>query len=207
MSDYCLASNEQFVSYIMGRTTYILMRWWWRCPFCTRPIRWDAFYGARSLEQQTVGRHVTPLLLIILIPSKCLFLLHSATCLAGKQQISFLKQNLVWPTQPELVLTIDRARGENANNYNTDTVDFQKCYLTKISLIASFYERLALTDTIKWISKISHWNNSKIQPKNLKNGGTPNTYTWLLTFLTCTGTSIRKSGVAGPTPPMLFPCE
>lgn len=116
--------------------------------------------------------------------AKCLFLLHSATCLAGKQQISFLKQNLVWPTQPELVPTIDRARGENANHCNTDAVDFQKCYLTKISLIASFYERLALTDTIKWISKISHWNNSKIQPKNLKNGRTPNTYTWLLTFLT-----------------------
>jgi len=39
MSDCCLTSNETFVSQIMARTSYSLMRWWWWYPLCTRPTR------------------------------------------------------------------------------------------------------------------------------------------------------------------------
>jgi len=39
VSDCCLTPSEQFVSYIMTRTNYISLRWWW-CPLCTRQTRW-----------------------------------------------------------------------------------------------------------------------------------------------------------------------
>jgi len=32
--------NKQFFSYIMARTSYNLMRWWWWCALWTRPTRW-----------------------------------------------------------------------------------------------------------------------------------------------------------------------
>jgi len=32
--DCCLTPSDQFFSYIMVRTSCILMRWWW-CLFCT----------------------------------------------------------------------------------------------------------------------------------------------------------------------------
>jgi len=39
VSECGLTPNEQFFSYIMMRTSCILMgRWWWR-PICTRPKR------------------------------------------------------------------------------------------------------------------------------------------------------------------------
>jgi len=34
--------SEQFFSYIMARTSYILMRWYWWCPLCTRPTCYSA---------------------------------------------------------------------------------------------------------------------------------------------------------------------
>jgi len=36
--DCYITPNEQFVSYIMARTSHISMRWWW-CPLCTRSTR------------------------------------------------------------------------------------------------------------------------------------------------------------------------
>ena len=36
LSDRCLMPSEQFFSYIMVKTSYISIRWWW-CPLCTRP--------------------------------------------------------------------------------------------------------------------------------------------------------------------------
>ena len=36
VSDYCLMPSKQYVSYVMARTSYILMRWWW-CLLCTKP--------------------------------------------------------------------------------------------------------------------------------------------------------------------------
>jgi len=35
MSDCCLTPSEQFLSYIMARTSCISKRWW--CLLCTRP--------------------------------------------------------------------------------------------------------------------------------------------------------------------------
>jgi len=35
MSEWCLMPTQQFVSYIMARTSYILMGWWW-CLLCSR---------------------------------------------------------------------------------------------------------------------------------------------------------------------------
>jgi len=34
--------SEQFISAIMGRTRYILMRWWWWCQLCIKikTLRW-----------------------------------------------------------------------------------------------------------------------------------------------------------------------
>jgi len=37
-SDCFLMTSEQYFSYIMARTSYISMRWWW-CPLCTRQTR------------------------------------------------------------------------------------------------------------------------------------------------------------------------
>jgi len=38
VSDCCLATIQQFVSYIMARTSSFSMRWW-RSSLCTRPPR------------------------------------------------------------------------------------------------------------------------------------------------------------------------
>jgi len=45
VSDYCLTTSEQFFSYVMARTSYILMRWrlWWWCPFFTKSTGWVWF--------------------------------------------------------------------------------------------------------------------------------------------------------------------
>jgi hypothetical protein len=45
-----ITPTQQFFSYIMARTSYISMRWWW----CL-------LYSASSLIQQSVSRHVAPL--------------------------------------------------------------------------------------------------------------------------------------------------
>jgi len=49
---FCLASSEQFFSYIMSRTSYNFMRWWWWCPLSTRPtttISWIFIVLRRTL--------------------------------------------------------------------------------------------------------------------------------------------------------------
>jgi len=38
----CLSPTQQFFSYIMVRTSSILMRWWWG-PLCSKPTRWIGF--------------------------------------------------------------------------------------------------------------------------------------------------------------------
>jgi len=42
VSDCCLTSTQQFVSYIMARTRKFSMRWWW-CLFCAKPKRLAGF--------------------------------------------------------------------------------------------------------------------------------------------------------------------
>jgi len=43
VSDCCLTPIEQCFSYIIARTSYILMKWWW-WRFCTRPTRWAGIF-------------------------------------------------------------------------------------------------------------------------------------------------------------------
>jgi hypothetical protein len=57
----CLTPTQQFFNYIMARTSYFSMRWWWG-PLCTRPTcLLVGFYSASSLKQQFADRHVPPL--------------------------------------------------------------------------------------------------------------------------------------------------
>jgi len=41
MSECCLAVIQQFINYIIARTSYFSMRWWWGwgCPLCTKSTR------------------------------------------------------------------------------------------------------------------------------------------------------------------------
>ena len=104
MTDCCLTPIQQFVSYIMARTSSFSMWWWWG-PLCTRPVRWVWFYSASLLNQQSAGRHVAPLWHIILIPSHPVF-------------------PLSWPGFERMIY---RTRGEYANhNYATDAVSYEK---------------------------------------------------------------------------------
>jgi hypothetical protein len=88
-SEYCLMPNEQFLSYIMVRTSYI--QWDDICFLLDQHVYLD-FYGARSLKQQSVSSHVIALRYIILIPlfNQSFFLHLNAACLAEKQQVSIL---------------------------------------------------------------------------------------------------------------------
>ena len=42
VSDCCLTPIQQFVSYMMARTSLFSMRWWWGA-LCTRQTRWVGF--------------------------------------------------------------------------------------------------------------------------------------------------------------------
>ena len=106
VSYHCLMPIDQFFSYslhvyIMARTTYMLMRWWW-CLFCTsRPTcmlssifivlaHWNSSLCVEmSLNLDTFSWFW---------PNPSLFLLLSAMCLAAKTMIS-------------------HTRGEHANHY------------------------------------------------------------------------------------------
>ena len=94
MSNCCLMSNEQFFSYIVVGTCFILMRWWW-CPLCTRQVELD-FYSASSLKQVR-GCRPTDTLFWFWVKQTLLLLLDTV-CLAEKQHIPIL-QFLVWPNQ------------------------------------------------------------------------------------------------------------
>jgi len=89
VSDCCLTSSEQFVSYIMAIASYISIRWW---PLCTRPTRMVGLHSASSLKQQSTSRHVAPLGHIMLIrgANQSLLLLLNARCLVMKQPIRIL---------------------------------------------------------------------------------------------------------------------
>jgi len=58
--------NEQFFSYIVARTNYVLMRWWYVCFVLDQHTELN-FCSVSSLKQQVMGRHVAPLAHIILI--------------------------------------------------------------------------------------------------------------------------------------------
>jgi len=66
----CVRACVSVVSYIMPRTSYILMGWW-RCAVCTRStLRELDLHSIISLKQHSLHRHVAPLGHIILIPKQ-----------------------------------------------------------------------------------------------------------------------------------------
>ena len=80
VSDCCLTPIQQFFNYIMARTSYFPwdddeVRF-----FLDQQAEFD-FYSARSLKQQSAGRHVAPLGHIILIPSQSVFALRNINVL------------------------------------------------------------------------------------------------------------------------------
>ena len=106
VSDFCLITSEHFFGYIMTKTSYILMRWWWRA-LCFRSTRWVGFL----LKQFSTERHVTLLGYIILFwDNQSLLLFLNAACLVKKQQIPIF-------TWPGLVSDrIYRTWGKHANH-------------------------------------------------------------------------------------------
>ena len=92
-------ANEQFLSYIMERTSYI--RWDDNhVPFAVNQHALLYFYSASSLKQQSSCRHNASLWHIIQIPSQPVLalLLLSFVCLSEKQQKMpiLLLYSLVW---------------------------------------------------------------------------------------------------------------
>ena len=92
-------ANDQFLSYIMERTSYI--RWDDNhVPFVLDQHALLYFYSASSLKQQSSCRHNASLRHIIQIPSQPVFalLLLSFVCLSEKQQKMpiLLLYSLVW---------------------------------------------------------------------------------------------------------------
>jgi hypothetical protein len=65
----CLMPSEQFFSHIMAKTSCISwFRWDDVCFVLDQHTQLDS-----SLKQQSAGRHITPLVHIILIPSQPVF--------------------------------------------------------------------------------------------------------------------------------------
>jgi len=60
---------RHFFSYIMARSSYNSIRWWW-CRLCTRPTHWVDLHNASSLKQQPACWHIAPLGHIIPIPNQ-----------------------------------------------------------------------------------------------------------------------------------------
>ena len=108
--------NEQFFSYIMVRTSYILMRWWFL--LCTRPntVSWIFIVlhnvaNWNNSSQIDMSLH-SEILFWFTANQSLLFLLNAAS-LAEKQQISILVFGLTWTG---LEPTICHSPGERANN-------------------------------------------------------------------------------------------
>jgi hypothetical protein len=75
--------NEYFYHLYHGKNMLHLMR---QCLLCARSCSLVEFHIARSLKQQSAGRHVTPLRHIIMIPSHPVFaVLINTTCFAEIQ--------------------------------------------------------------------------------------------------------------------------
>ena len=77
------------------------------------------FYSASSLKQQSAGRHVAPLGLMILIPSQPVFVL-SAKCFMLSGDSTNTNSIVFGLNQSVLERTIYHTRGEHANHYTTD---------------------------------------------------------------------------------------
>ena len=112
VSNCCITLNKKYFSYIMARTNYFLMRWWW-CLLCTGLTCLAGFL----LFSLRVDMSLHLCMLSWLRANQSLLLLLNTTCLEEKQQIQILK-SLVWADS----LVDYRIRGEHSNHYITDAL-------------------------------------------------------------------------------------
>ena len=143
----CLFTRVQIVRRVTKHKTHMSRTLEWVSDCCLTPIQqfsaiswreqvnfqWDDdevcfvldqqaeldFYSASSLKQQFVGKHVTPLRHIILIPSQPVFALSPYRCVFGGEatNTNFIVFGL---TRPWLEPTIYHTWGEHANHYTTN---------------------------------------------------------------------------------------
>ena len=82
-----------------------------------------SFYSANSLKQQSAGRQCVPFWLINLIQSQPVFVLAPSCCMLSKEatDANFIVLCMSWPG---LESKIYRIRGEHANHYTTNAVEY-----------------------------------------------------------------------------------
>ena len=96
MSEWLLLNvSGQYFSYIVARTSYIFMRWWW-CQLCTRSVLLVRMYSCSSLKQQSMTCCYSRTHYSWFQANPSLLLLLNAACLMEKQQLLVLL-SLVWP--------------------------------------------------------------------------------------------------------------
>jgi hypothetical protein len=103
-----LTPTQKYFIYIMARTCYFSMRWWWGLP-CTRPI-----VLAPWIDAVTLGH-------IIRIPSQSVYALSPQCCVLSGEVTNTIVFGL---TQSGLEPTIYRTRVDNASHYTTVAVRF-----------------------------------------------------------------------------------
>jgi hypothetical protein len=149
-----LTPTQQFFSYIMARTCWFSMIWWWG-PLCSSPTCLVGFYSASSLKQQSEDRHVTPLWHISLILSQPVFTLSPYCCVLSGEATN---TNFIdfW-----LEPTIYRTQGEHANHYSTNAVYNDINELIKMWNFACHWERSSICLSLTHLVLPSYHNQHK----------------------------------------------
>ena len=122
MSDCCWTSVGNISAYIVARTSYISMRWWW-CQLCTRSVLLVRMYSCSSLKQQSMTCCCSRTHYSWFKANQSLLLLLNAACLVEKQQLPVLFNIVFSLTWSGLEPSIYRMWGEHANHYTTDVVN------------------------------------------------------------------------------------
>jgi hypothetical protein len=124
VSDRCLMSKEQFLSYIMMRTRYI----WWEDNDVLFVLDQHAefdFYSASSLKQKSTGRSVASLWHIILIPRQQAFALSPYSCVLSREATytNLTVLGLIWTWfDPTIYCTLCK----HVNHYTTNAATEQE---------------------------------------------------------------------------------
>jgi hypothetical protein len=159
--------NEQFFSYIMVRTSYILMRWWFL--LCTRPnmASW-IFIVLHNVANWNKSSQVDMSLhsetLFWFTANQSLLLLLSAVCLAEKQQISILVFGLTWTG---LEPTIYRSPGERANNYTTNLVLENSQVGTTVTFCTEYKQNLTNYNVLDQHGELDFYIDSSLKQQSL----------------------------------------
>jgi hypothetical protein len=124
MSDCCLTPTHQIVSYIMARTSYFAMRWWWGS-FCNRQTRLIGFFlvlAHWNNSPQIDMSHHSDTISWFRAKQFLLFLLNDV-CVAEKQQIY---TNFV---------VFGLTRGKHANHYAFNVIRQPSCWYWKVFIM------------------------------------------------------------------------